>query len=647
MTLGEIIARLEGIVTAPGKAKCRCPVHDDRTASVVISQGDAGVLVHCHAGCALEDILGAKGLKPRDLYEQREHGSIVATYDYRDEHGSLLYQVVRLDPKGFRQRRPDPAGGWNWKLSGVRRVLYRLPELLAAAPGAPVFVVEGEKDADALIALGLTATTNAQGAGKFRQLAKHACDVLAGRTVIVLPDNDDPGRAHARDVERALLGAATVRVLELPGLPPKGDVSDWLAAGGTREDLLALAAGAFAASAPAASAAPPVPGAPADADEEPTRRPLTSRSYHSCVTIISENRKNILGGRKLELNEMTGMPMLDGKPIQDADALRVRFLLEERFEGSSDGKGMKFGPQDVRDALLQVSAARPRHPVREYLQGLHWDGRERICYVPDLVGAARTALNQAIFRRWMISAVARPMQPGCKVDTVLILVGPQGAGKSTFFSQMAGEWFVDTDIDLKNKDAFMVLSEAWILEWSELEPLLRARDSSQVKAFLTSRVDTYRKPWGHFPTRNPRGSVIVGSTNSTQFLTDETGNRRFWPVSIGELVDNQAVLEQRDQLWAEAVALYRAGEQWWLTPEEERPLDAIHEQHTVADEWSSLVLGWALDREPFTVADVLEHALKVPIERWDRGHQNRVGRILRAAGFLSAMPHRGARKWSK
>jgi hypothetical protein len=161
---------------------------------------------------------------------------IVATYDYLDERGELLYQVVRYDPKAFRQRQPAGKGGWLYNLHGARRVPYRLPELLAAPAGAPVFVVEGEKDVDALRVLGLTATCNPGGAGKWRaDYNEH----LRGRHIVLIPDGDEPGRRHADDVVRHLLpGAASVRRLELPGAK---DVSDWLAAGHTASELLALA----------------------------------------------------------------------------------------------------------------------------------------------------------------------------------------------------------------------------------------------------------------------------------------------------------------------------------------------------------------------------------------------------------------------
>lgn len=166
---------------------------------------------------------------------------IVAAYDYTDESGRLLFQVVRLRPKTFRQRRPDPTAPdrWRWDLRGVTPVLYRLPAVLEAVKvGETIFVTEGEKDADNLTALGLCATTCPMGAGKWRDSYSEA---LAGANAVILPDADEPGRRHARQVATSLYRhGCRVRVLDLPGLPPKGDISDWLAAGGTREELLRL-----------------------------------------------------------------------------------------------------------------------------------------------------------------------------------------------------------------------------------------------------------------------------------------------------------------------------------------------------------------------------------------------------------------------
>jgi hypothetical protein len=232
--------------------QARCAQHDDEHASLSLGEGDDGrALLHCHVGCRVEDVVAALGLTMADLMpandewrpnEKRERRSkatsarIVATYDYIDQSGELQYQLVRREPKGFSLRRPDGTGGWIPGLEGVGRVLYRLPELLAARWDEPTIVVEGEKDADALAKLGFIATTNMGGAGKWEP---EYTATLARRHVVILPDNDDAGREHAERVARALVGvAASLKVVELPGLPESGDVSDWLMQGGTPADLL-------------------------------------------------------------------------------------------------------------------------------------------------------------------------------------------------------------------------------------------------------------------------------------------------------------------------------------------------------------------------------------------------------------------------
>jgi putative DNA primase/helicase len=242
VTAAEIAARL-GSAEREGKGwRCKCPAHDDHDPSLGITEKAGKVLFRCWAGCEQDAVLAAlrqRGLWPQKEEERRSRAKIVATYGYRDADNVLRYQVVRLSPKSFYQRRPNgsPDSFIN-NMDGVGALPYRLPELLAA-PEATVFVCEGEKDVVNLFALGVVATCNHGGAGKWRPEISHW---LAGRDVVILPDNDAKGRKHAPDVARKLSGiAARIRIVELPNLPDKGDVSNWLEAGGTLEELYHLA----------------------------------------------------------------------------------------------------------------------------------------------------------------------------------------------------------------------------------------------------------------------------------------------------------------------------------------------------------------------------------------------------------------------
>ena len=248
-----VVSRLKGVKRqSSGDWIARCPAHEDHTPSLSITAGtDGRALVKCHAGCTTEQIVDAVGLTLTDLFTPRASNGngptpypvIVAMYDYTDANSALLYQVVRYEPKGFRQRRPDPArpGEWLWDVNGVKRVPLHLAEVLdAIAHERTLFVVEGEKVAEALRALGLIATTLSGGANV--KWSDNAVGYFAGADVVVLPDNDEPGRAYAEAGATALSGiAARVRLLALPGLPPKGDAVEWIAAGGAADELLKLA----------------------------------------------------------------------------------------------------------------------------------------------------------------------------------------------------------------------------------------------------------------------------------------------------------------------------------------------------------------------------------------------------------------------
>jgi putative DNA primase/helicase len=251
-----ILSRLKRVKPAGAdKYMAECPTHNDGTQSLSVARGrDGRVLVNCHAACQTVAVLAAIGLSLSDLFPAGSAPArpepaptttrtlaMVKSYDYTDANGTLLFQSCRLrdsatGKKSFRQRRPNGSGGWEYSLGDVEPVLYRLPEVLTAVEsGRTVFVVEGEKDADALVELGYTATTNPMGAGKWRESMS---TVLANADVVILPDNDEPGRSHAEQVAASLTAKqATVKVVALPGLPEKGDVSDWLDAGGNLDTL--------------------------------------------------------------------------------------------------------------------------------------------------------------------------------------------------------------------------------------------------------------------------------------------------------------------------------------------------------------------------------------------------------------------------
>lgn len=251
MSIDDLLPRLQKATKDGDGFKACCPAHEDRTPSLSINQGPDRILLHCHAGCATEAVCGAMGITLADLFAEKSNGhasgngshsggkaEIVATYDYTDEAGKLLFQVVRFAPKDFRQRRPDASSidGWNWSTKNTRKVLYRLPKIIGAVKGGlPILIAEGEKDVAALERAGFTATCNPGGAGKWLDEYSEA---LRGADVVLIPDNDEPGRKHAELVAGKLQGIAKrVRVVTLSA---GKDAHDFFAAGKDAGDLTAL-----------------------------------------------------------------------------------------------------------------------------------------------------------------------------------------------------------------------------------------------------------------------------------------------------------------------------------------------------------------------------------------------------------------------
>ena len=380
-------------------------------------------------------------------------------------------------------------------------------------------------------------------------------------------------------------------------------------------------------------------------------RGLTLRSYATLCQVLRTPActTRFFGDRRLEFNEMLQTPVLGRALLSDAEYAAIREAIEINLAGLPDsGKGqpqpLRYSPADIFQAVDQVAREHPFHPVEEYLRGLRWDGVKRLnSSCGDWLPVDPSLLNIAMVRAWFISAVARALDPGCKVDTLLILVGPQGYRKSEALRALAGdEWFSDTAIDLSTKDAYMALQRVWILEWSELEAIKRARDANAVKSFLSSRVDgPFRPPYGRAMVTLKRRCVICGSSNEQEFLGDATGNRRYWILTIQDHINLRRIAELRDQLWAEAVAAYGDGnhdnvhgEAWFLPDDLEQQLAATRERHEQRDAWEDTILDFAKrQRDVFTTATILGEELKKPPGQWTRADEMRVAAVLRHAGY--------------
>jgi len=231
MEIQEILKHIKNVKKSGNGFTGLCPVHNDNINSLSISQAkDGKILIHCHAGCSTEKILAALGLTMPDLFpgEVKQEKKIVAVYQYKDLEGNLVHETVRYEPKSFVQRRPDGKGSYIYKdvFKDIKPLLYNLKAVVEAIKNDKViYVVEGEKDVDNLGKLGLVATTNPMGAGKWQD---HYSDYLVNASVVIVPDNDEPGKQHAQDIAKSLYcKAKSIKIVELPGLPAKGDVTDF------------------------------------------------------------------------------------------------------------------------------------------------------------------------------------------------------------------------------------------------------------------------------------------------------------------------------------------------------------------------------------------------------------------------------------
>lgn len=387
----------------------------------------------------------------------------------------------------------------------------------------------------------------------------------------------------------------------------------------------------------------PAPVVPirASVDADVATAPLDS-GYASLCRVLRTPRLRalVMGDGDLEFNEQSLFPTLARRPLHPYDLGRLREQAELKLRDDRN-RGIRFKKEAIQDAVLQVARERPYHPVADWLNGLRWDGVPRIDFVAeDVLGidTTRQPLATSMLRNWFVAAVARALAPGCKVDTVLILKGKQSARKSTFFQTLAGaEWFANNAIDIHSKDAVLVMAGVWILEWAELDSMLRAKDAESVKQFVTCAADRIRAPYEAAPRVFPRGSVIVGTTNSDDFLRDATGSRRYWPIDVGNNAINiDLAADWREQLWAEAVVHYRAGACWWLDDGNEIALAGENARFESSDPWTDLIRDW-LGRQTvdtFTVSEVLANAIHKPAEQWTRGDDNRVADVLKRLGCV-------------
>jgi hypothetical protein len=332
--------------------------------------------------------------------------------------------------------------------------------------------------------------------------------------------------------------------------------------------------------------------------------------------------------KNLEYNLLTERIEWDGKPIELSGELQFRLLHEYNVIASE---------KMIINGFLYKAKQNAYHPVRRYLDGL---GNLSPISIDDLSRRYFGTVDpfyDLLVKKWLIGAVARIFEPGCQFDNALILQGEQWAGKSQFFKILGGKWFDDSfGSNLESAKSLMTLHQGWIQEWPEFDKITGKQDFNAIKAFLTRQSDNFVRQYGRESIEHPRMSVMAGSINPSAFLKDATGDRRFWviPLAKGWVVPTEQLRSERDQIWAAAVAAYRAGESRYLSREEYEIHKKVNEQFRDSDIWLSTIENWLMDREiqRFSIERVLLECLGFTIDKIDIRSRNRVRDCLISLG---------------
>lgn len=565
-----------------------------------------------------------------------------AVYAYHNAAGLLLGYVLRVDFKDGKStpgiwwaHGPDGFEGWcHGSLENAP--LYGLSELLAA-PDKQVLVVEGEKCADAAREALQGRVVVVSWCGGTNRVDRSDWSPLAGRSVIWWADNDDEGRKAMAEARGPAHAAKNKRVAEYG--EKGGDVADLILAGGSVADYINANISEWNDDAnpkpPANSKPSPEPSA-ADKDHKDGTQGVGGGGREAAKiaeTIDWESQlqytksgegldKSSLVNAALMLeyhdtlkgiyawNDFSKEIAIMRKPPWERSWSGTRLIKETDITSTAmqmEFLGIKPKRSDMAAIIAQVAEYNRFNPVVDALEQLVWDGVPRLMggkhgkqnYAPLSVryfGTENTEINAQFFCKTMVAAVARAYQPGCKVDTALILEGGQGAGKSTAIEVLAEaiahKVYTDEIADPGSKDAGLQIQGRWIVEVSELDAFRRS-ETSTIKSWISRKEDKFRRPYGKVIENFPRSCVFIGSVNPPPhgYLKDPTGARRFWPVRVGE-IDMPLLKEDAVQLWAEARHMYLEGKEWFLIGDEVKQAEVAQAARLEGDPWNPLIAGF-------------------------------------------------------
>lgn len=635
---------------------------------------------------------------PEPAMHHGHFGDKTMSWTYRDRDGRVMFYIARYDPEEGKQFVPwcwdAKEKSWVKKSWPLPRPVYGL-DLLEKEPGKPVLVVEGEKAADAARALTevYLVVSWPGGASGWRQVDWTA---LKGRKVLLWPDADrhtaktegqaDKGKVKVGDVlpydmqpgPAAMVGIAgmlhghaeEIKIIDVGfELDRKDgwDAADAVAAGWSWNDFADWAKPRVKVFGPAVVEGQVIqPGSPeAEPGEvgelagkslykEWERLGIVTNSNGSPICNV-DNALRVIQGRA-ELKELlwydvfhqryltklntSTWAMGDAREWRDVDELNLTAFMQRNL-------GLRrMGDEMVHKAAIIYANRNVRCEPRDWLSALKWDGSGRCdSFFIDCFGAAETDYVRAVSKNFWIGMVARIFWPGCQLDNMVVLEGAQGIGKTKSLRAIGGPWYTEVKEAVTSREFFMVLHGRLVVEIAELDSFSKA-EVTRIKQVVTCCTDRYRAPYERGAQDHPRMSIFVGTTNESTYLRDGTGGRRFWPIKCGE-VDLEKIASAREQLFAEAVARYKAGETWYETPASMTMQE--QEDRRMSDEWEDIIAEYLADKMEITTRAVADH-LKIEVSKMDMVCQKRIAGVLRTLGWEKHYPKesgRSRRVWRK
>jgi len=518
-------------------------------------------------------------------------------------------------------------GAYQFRQPGISKQLW-----VAKNGTGDTFLCEGEWDAIALAELlkdtNYRVITGSNGAGTVPE------GLPPDGQIFIFYDCDEAGQKGAEIVAKAV--GARAKICQVPYIPidgekaiPKGyDVRDAIQRGATVANFMDAVSqgGAFEEVITTLL-------------ESPARDELVHTPPQSNPKQLQLQSLRQLYAHRLRKNLRGYQVERDGKVIYP-DYLYLECLEQD---------GIVIAKDKAIDLFNFFASANEYDPVAEYLNKCYEQYRNSTVSLLEEASTRYFHTDKPIYdtylRKTLIGAVKRTFEPGCKFDTALVLFGNQGYGKSTFWRVLAGKWFDDT-VNGFDQNEVQKLHHFWIEELGEIDRIQNKNDVSIVKAFLSRQTDAFRPVFERTTSKFPRRFIIVGSTNKQEILLDPTGDRRFWIIPITQPIDNDLARAERDQLWAAAVALYRAGEDCFLPKELEAIREEENQQFRAEDPWHEVIADYVSDKHDLRTGEILTDLLQIPLERQDRRAQMRVADILRCLGWTKRHSRQG-KIWEK